>query len=116
MKKRYYIILLGCLLIMGYAMAGFCMVPRITVPGGERLTEEQAEAILSVEQGIYSRRLPLIAAGIQLLEVREGYIFYKVSYFPFGSIERSYSQGADGDWFFNLERPLTRLKIVRGIP
>ena len=33
----------------------------------------------------------------------------------FGSIERSYTRAADGTWYFNLEEPLTRFKIVRGL-
>lgn len=74
---------------------------------------EMEEAVLAVESGWYSESLPLFAWKIRMLEGVDGYVRYKVLYFPFGSIERSYTRAADGTWVFNLEKPLTRLKIVR---
>lgn len=70
------------------------------------LPEDRVQAILSAEQGYYSANTPFFAAEIQLLETTEDRILYRVFYFPFGSIERSYVKEPDGNWVFNLERPL----------
>ena len=69
--------------------------------------QEHEEAILAVESGWYNDRLPIFAREIHVQEVADGYVRYKVLYFPFGSIERSYSREPDGKWLFNLEKPLT---------
>ena len=73
---------------------------------GEGLSKEKADAIISVEQGFYNSYLPLFATKIELIENTEDYLLYRVSYFPFGSIKRSYTREADGNWIFNLEKPL----------
>ena len=73
---------------------------------GEGLSKEKADAIISVEQGFYNSHLPLFATKIELIENTEDYLLYRVSYFPFGSIKRSYTREADGNWIFNLEKPL----------
>lgn len=79
-------------------------VPKIV--NGESLSEEITESILSVEQGYYNSHLPLFATKIELVETSEDYLLYRVKYFPFGNIERSYTREPDGNWVFNLEKPL----------
>lgn len=79
-------------------------VPKIV--NGEDLPNEITESILSVEQGSYNSYLPLFATKIELVETSEDYLLYRVNYFPFGNIERSYTRGPDGNWIFNLEKPL----------
>lgn len=88
--------------------------PRIVSPLWD-MPPEMEEAVLAVESGWYSESLPLFAREIRVQEITDGYVRYKVLYFPFGSIERSYTRAADGTWYFNLEEPLTRFKIVRGL-
>ena len=73
---------------------------------GEGLSKDKADAIISVEQGYYNSHLPLFATKIELIENTEDYLLYRVYYFPFGNIERSYTREPDGNWIFNLERPL----------
>ena len=73
---------------------------------GEGLSKDKADAIISVEQGYYNSHLPLFATKIELIENTEDYLLYRVSYFPFGCIERSYTRELDGNWIFNLEKPL----------
>ena len=79
-------------------------MPKIV--NGEDLQNEITESILSVEQGFYNSYLPLFATKIELVETSEDYLLYRVYYFPFGSIERSYIREPDGNWIFNLEKPL----------
>ena len=43
---------------------------------------------------------------VEFVETSEDYLLYRVYYFPFGSIERSYTREPDGNWIFNLEKPL----------
>ena len=92
------------LFLVALPFAGRNYVPKIA--NGENLTEERAAAIISVEQGFYNSYLPLFATRIQIIEHSEDYILYRVYYFPFVSIEQSCTRGTDGNWIFNLERPL----------
>ena len=73
---------------------------------GEDLAKDKADSIISVEQGYYNSHLPLFATKIELIETSEDYLLYRVYYFPFGSIERSYTREPNGNWIFNLEKPL----------
>jgi len=79
-------------------------VPKIV--NGKGLTKESAAAILSVEQGYYNSYLPLFATKIKIIEHSQDHILYRVYYFPFASIERSCTRETDGNWIFNLEKPL----------
>lgn len=84
---------------------GGSYVPKIV--NGESLSEEITESILSVEQGFYNSHLPLFATKIEIVESSDDYLLYRVQYFPFGNIERSYTRDPKGNWVFNLEKPLT---------
>ena len=92
------------LLLIVLPFAGRTYVPKIIK--GEGLSQECADAIISVEQGYYNSHLPLPATKIEILENSESYILYRVYYFPFISIERSCTREENGNWIFNLERPL----------
>ena len=91
-------------LLVSTPLIGGNYMPKII--NGECLSSDKAEAIISVEQGYYNSHLPLFATKIELIENTEDYLLYRVSYFPFGSIERSYTREPDGNWIFNLEKPL----------
>lgn len=92
------------LLVVMMPIIGKSYIPQIT--NGVDLPGDKAQAILSVEQGYYNSNLPLFARKIQILENTNDRILYRVYYFPFGSIERSYTKEPDGNWIFNLERSL----------
>ena len=79
---------------------------RPKIVNGEDLPNDITESILSVEQGFYNSYLPLFTTKIELVETSEDYLLYRVYYFPFGNIERSYTREPDGNWIFNLEKPL----------
>ena len=109
MNRQKYIGLTICISILVVLLAaipllGKCYIPKIT--SGDSLSKDKADAIISVEQGYYNSHLPLFATKIELIENTEDYLLYRVYYFPFGSIERSYARDPDGNWIFNLEKPL----------
>ena len=91
-------------LLVAIPLVGRNYVPRIV--NGEDLPNEITESILSAEHGFYNSYLPIFATKIELVETSEDYLLYRVYYFPFGSIERSYTREPDGNWIFNLEKPL----------
>ena len=91
-------------LLVATPLVGGNYMPKIV--NGENLPNEITESILSVEQGFYNSYLPIFATKIELVETKEDYLLYRVHYFPFGNIERSYTREPDGNWIFNLEKPL----------
>ena len=91
-------------LLVAVPLVGGNYVPRIV--NGDGLPNDITDSILSVEQGFYNSHLPIFATKIELVETSEDYLLYRVYYFPFGSIERSYTREPDGNWIFNLEKPL----------
>lgn len=101
------ILLLCVLLLTGYCLLGARQAPRMANPQDGPLPADAADAILAVETGFYSEKLPIFARKIEILEASGDRILYQVSYFPFGSIQRSYSLEPNGSWMFNLEKPLT---------
>ena len=92
-------------LLVAIPLVGKNYVPRIV--NGEGLANEITESVISVEQGFYNSHLPLFATKIEFIETSEDYLLYRVHYFPFGNIERSYTSDPDGNWIFNLEKPLS---------
>lgn len=64
------------------------------------------EAIESQSEGVYSSKLPLVAVYLNVTDYSDGIAYYTVHYFPFGSVDMSYSE-ADG---YNIEKPLSRLQ------
>ena len=63
------------------------------------------EAIESQAEGIYSSKLPLVAVYVNITDYSYGIAYYTINYFPFGSVDMSFSE-IDG---YNIEKPLTRL-------
>jgi len=106
------VIKIGLTLFIAFSLAFLITVPLVgknyvpRIVNGEGLTNEQSNAILSVEQGFYNSHLPLFATKVTLIENADNRLLYRVYYFPFGSIERSYTREPDGNWIFNLEKPL----------
>lgn len=63
------------------------------------------EAIESQAEGTYSDKLPLVAVYVNVTEYSQGKAYYTIHYFPFGSVDMSYSE-TDG---YNIEKQLTKL-------
>lgn len=63
------------------------------------------EAIESQAEGTYSDKLPLVAVYVNVTDYSQDKAYYTIHYFPFGSVDMSYSE-ADG---YNIEKQLTRL-------
>lgn len=63
------------------------------------------EAIESQAEGTYSDKLPLVAVYVNVTDYSQGKAYYTIHYFPFGSVDMSYSE-TDG---YNIEKQLTRL-------
>ena len=63
------------------------------------------EAIESQAEGTYSDKLPLVAVYVNVTEYSQGKAYYTIHYFPFGSVDMSYSE-TDG---YNIEKQLTSL-------
>ena len=95
------------LLIFGYILLGKHFKPQVSVPEGMSVSEEMQDLFVETEQGFYNSHLPLFASKIEILRAEEDAVFYRVRYFPFGSLERSYIR-EEGGWIFNIEKNLTR--------
>lgn len=65
--------------------------------------EHDLDATVSQAKGVYSSALPLVPVYVSIDDVSEKTIFYTISYFPFGTVGMSYTEG-DG---YNIEKPLT---------
>lgn len=107
--KVWLIVFMAVLLafLVAVPLVGGNYVPKMV--NGDGLTSDITDSILSIEQGFYNSHLPLFATKIEFIEISDDYLLYCVYYFPFGTIERSYTREPDGKWIFNLEKPLSRL-------
>lgn len=63
------------------------------------------EAIESQSKGLYSSKLPLAAVYVNITDYSENKVYYTIYYFPFGTVDMSYSE-TDG---YNIEKPLSSL-------
>ncbi len=63
------------------------------------------EAVESQAEGVYSNKIPLVAVYVNITYYSEEKVYYTIHYFPFGSVDMSFSE-TDG---YNIEKPLTRL-------
>ena len=63
------------------------------------------EAIESQSKGVYSNKLPLVAVYVNVNYYSKGIAYYTIHYFPFGTVDMSYSE-SDG---YNIEKQLTKL-------
>ena len=69
------------------------------------MPDETYEAIESQAKGVYSSKLPLVAVYVNLTDYSDERAYYTIHYFPFGTVDMSYSE-SDG---YNIEKFLTRL-------
>lgn len=63
------------------------------------------EAIEDQSKGAYSSKLPLVAVYVNVTDFSDEKAYYTIHYFPFGSVDMSYSE-SDG---YNIEKQLTKL-------
>ena len=63
------------------------------------------EAIESQSEGVYSSNLPLVAVYVNVTDYSDEKAYYTIHYFPFGTVDMSYSE-SDG---YNIEKQLTKL-------
>ena len=63
------------------------------------------EAIESQAEGVYTSRLPLVAVYVNITDYADEKAYYTIHYFPFGTVDMSYSE-SDG---YNIEKFLTSL-------
>ncbi len=63
------------------------------------------EAIENQAKGLYSNKLPLVAVYVNISDYSDGIARYTIHYFPFGTVDMSFSE-SDG---YNIEKHLTRL-------
>ena len=63
------------------------------------------EAIESQSKGVYSNKLTLVAVYVNVTDYSKGIAYYTIHYFPFGTVDMSYSE-SDG---YNIEKQLTKL-------
>ena len=63
------------------------------------------EAIESQSEGVYSSNLPLVAVYVNVTDYSDEKAYYTIHYFPFGTVDMSYSE-SEG---YNIEKQLTKL-------
>ena len=63
------------------------------------------EAIESQAEGVYSSKLPLVAVYVDITDYSDEKTYYTIHYFPFGTVDMSYSEN-DG---YNIEKQLSKL-------
>ena len=63
------------------------------------------EAIGSQAKGVYSNKLPLAAVYVNITDYSDEKAYYTIFYFPFGTVDMSYSE-SDG---YNIEKQLSKL-------
>ena len=101
-RKTIAAVSLAVLLIVG--ILGFLTVNPIISHKAE-LPRNYIEAIESQAEGFYSKTLPLIPVYVSVEEFTGNKVYYTIHYFPFGTVEMSYTEN-DG---YNIEKPLTNL-------
>jgi hypothetical protein len=69
------------------------------------IPQESLAAVKSESEGLYSSKLPLVPIYVEVSDYSDGIVYYTISYFPFGSVDLSFSD-TDG---YNIEKPLSRL-------
>lgn len=63
------------------------------------------KAIESQAEGVYTSKLPLVAVYVNITDYSDQKAYYTIHYFPFGTVDMSYSE-SDG---YNIEKQLTKL-------
>ncbi len=100
MKRKWIAAAVCAVLLLAASLA---VRPPLT--GGEGLTEQQREAVVSQAKGLYSARIPMVPLFVSVERSTEDAVYYTVHYFPFGTVGMSW-HARDG---YNMEKPLTGL-------
>lgn len=103
MSKKAKIIIIAVILVFIAALGLISSNPVIYCDVD--IPDSYLEAIESQVEGIYSSKMPLVPLYVTIDSFSGEKIFYRIHYFPFGTVEMSYKEG-DG---YNIEKPLTRL-------
>ena len=67
--------------------------------------ETHIQAIKSDAKGLYSNKVPFVPIYVEATAYSDDIVYYTIRYFPFGSVDMSYSE-IDG---YNIEKQLTKL-------
>ncbi len=101
--KRLIPIVLAAVLLGAVVLAALASHPPVLY--GNPLPQDYIEAVEAQAKGVYSRTLPLIPVCVTADKTEDDTLFYTIYYFPFGTVEMSYTPD-DG---YNIEKPLSGL-------
>ena len=99
MKKKLAVVVAILILIL------MMFAENPVILGKKDLSEGYISAIESQSKGVYSKRVPLVPICVSIDSESSETVFYTIHYFPFGTVEMSYSK-IDG---YNMEKPLTMI-------
>ena len=97
--KAFIVIFVSLILLLRIFSANLIISCDFDIP------QATYEAIESQSEGVYSDKLPLVAVYVNVTDYSDGKTYYTIHYFPFGTVDMSYSE-SDG---FNIEKQLTKL-------
>lgn len=101
MRKKVKIAVVVAVVALAFVLGWFSSNPptscKIDISG------EWLDAIQSQSKGLYSKILPLVPIYISVDSCSGETVFYRIYYFPFGTVDMSYNE-EDG---YNIEKPLT---------
>ena len=102
MKKRVIVtIVIVSILVAGLSIMALHPVISCKMD----IPEHYVEAIESQSKGLYSNVLPLVPIYVTVNRFETEKVYYTVHYFPFGTVDMSYTM-SDG---YNIEKVLTGL-------
>lgn len=99
MKKKIMAVLLAIVM----ALVILCNKPIIRY--NVELSTNYKTAVESQSKGLYSSKLWLVPVYVSVGDMQENKVFYTIYYFPFGTVEMSYTE-SDG---YNIEKELSRI-------
>ena len=99
MKRKIIVILMVFVILLGF------LSQKPVVSYKTQLSPEYKTAIESQSKGVYSSRLPLVPVFVSVEPPEQEKAFYTIYYFPFGTVDMSYSP-QDG---YNIEKQLSRI-------
>lgn len=103
MSKKVIIVTAVILLILTAAFGYLSSNPVISIRAD--IPDTYLEAVEDQVKGVYSDKIPLVPFLVTVDSFSEDLVFYKIHYFPFGTVEMSYREG----YGYNIEKPLTRI-------
>lgn len=105
MKKNKTIVII--LLVVALLIGVLCYVSSHPFVSSKcEISEEYVSEIYAQTMGTYSNRIPLLPVVISIENLSGERAYYTIHYFPFGTVEMSYSP-TDG---FNQEKALSGLQ------